>query len=72
MPRSLRDHSGDWVKVQFEEGVIALDVSVERNLVAILHECVHFHFTKRALIIAIRHEETRQTERALVGPVSIW
>ncbi len=49
----LRDRAGGWAEVQFGEDVVALDVSVEQNVVAVLHECVRpFVYEKRALVIA--------------------
>ena len=35
---------GGWVQTRFEEDVVALDVSVAQNLVAILHVCVNSFF----------------------------
>jgi hypothetical protein len=57
----LQDRSaGAWTEIRFAEDVIALDVSVAQNLVAMLHVCVSafffFSFSAGGLRCAIRKE----------------
>jgi hypothetical protein len=51
--RSVGSDGDGWVEMRFEEDVIALDVSVEQNLVAMLHVCVVF-FPLRVLTLKAR------------------
>ncbi len=71
--RSVESAGDGWAETQFEEDVVALDVSVAQNLVAMLHVCVVD--SSEPLFVGLtlkpRQEGTRWAERAPVGPFSI-